>query len=114
MKINRTVFYLVCFLVCLIGSLGCAVLPHPKDEIANNTTDYNLVVEKAQNEMLLLNIVRASKRRPMYFTGLNLVHGSMTYGLQTGSLTIPFGKFGGGVGSGSFNGAYSIVPSASY
>lgn len=91
-------------LMCLLTS--CAMLP--KEKIANSTTDYNLVVEKAQNEMLLLNIVRASKRHPMYFTDLNLLRGNMSYGFQTGSITIPFGQIGTGL-----NGAYSIAPSIS-
>ncbi len=86
---------------------GCAMLP--KERISSSTTDYNLVVEKVQNEMLLLNVVRASKRRPMYFTGFNLLRGSMSYNFQTGNLTIPFGKIGTGL-----NGAYSIAPSVSY
>jgi hypothetical protein len=86
---------------------GCAMLP--RERISSSTTDYNLVVEKVQNEMLLLNIVRASKRRPMYFTGFNLLRGSMSYSFQTGNLTIPFGKIGSGL-----NGAYSIAPSVSY
>jgi hypothetical protein len=86
---------------------GCAMLP--QERISSNSSDYNLVVEKVQNEMLLLNIVRASKRRPMYFTGFNLLRGSMSYNFQTGNMTIPFGKIGNGL-----NGAYSIAPSVSY
>jgi hypothetical protein len=88
-------------------SAGCAMLP--KERISSSTTDYNLVVEKVQNEMLLLNIVRASKRRPMYFTGFNLLRGSMSYNFQTGNINIPFGQIGTGL-----NGAYSIAPSVSY
>ena len=42
---------------------GCAMLP--KEKIAGTSTDYNLIVEKVQNEVLLLNIVRSSKRRPI-------------------------------------------------
>lgn len=95
--------------VLCLGALlaGCAMLP--KERISSSTTDYNLVVEKVQNEMLLLNIVRASKRHPMYFTGFNLLRGSMSYGFQTGDLTIPFGRIGAGL-----DGAYSIAPSVSY
>jgi hypothetical protein len=84
---------------------GCTMM---RDNMAKTTTDYNLVVEKAQNEMLLLNIVRASKRRPMYFTSLSSLRGKMTYSFGTGS-TIPFGKIGTGT-----NGSYSVTPSVSY
>src|SRR6185369_1884388 len=107
MKIIRQILWKVCLAIGLAGFLaGCSMLP--KEKISSSTTDYNLVVEKVQNEMLLLNIVRASKRRPMYFTGFNLLRGSLSYNFQTG-ITIPFGKIGTGL-----DGAYSIAPSVSY
>src|SRR6185369_13929644 len=104
MKIIRQIMWKACLAMTLAG---CAMLP--KERIASSTTDYNLVVEKVQNEMLLLNVVRASKRRPMYFTGFNLLRGSLSYNFQTGGITIPFGKIGAG-----FDGSYSIAPSVSY
>src|SRR6185369_3252195 len=108
MKIIRQILWKVCLAIGLAGFLsGCALLP--KERISSSTTDYNLVVEKVQNEVLLLNIVRASKRRPMYFTGFNLLRGSMSYNFQTGNISIPFGQIGTGL-----NGAYSIAPSVSY
>src|SRR6185369_6145969 len=108
MKITRQVMWKICLVISLAGFLaGCAMLP--KERLSSSTTDYNLVVEKVQNEMLLLNVVRASKRRPMYFTGFNLLRGSMSYNFDTGNMTVPFGKIGTGL-----NGAYSIVPSVSY
>jgi len=108
MKITRQLMLKICLALSLAGLVaGCAMFP--KERISNSTTDYNLVVEKVQNEMLLLNIVRASKRRPMYFTGFNLLRGSMSYNFQTGNISIPFGQIGTGL-----NGAYSIAPSVSY
>jgi hypothetical protein len=108
MKMNRQIMRKVCFAMTLAGFLaGCAMLP--KERISSSSTDYNLVVEKVQNEMLLLNVVRASKRRPMYFTGFNLLRGSLSYNFETGGITIPFGKIGTGL-----DGAYSIAPSVSY
>src|SRR6185369_10824310 len=104
MKIIRQIMWKACLAMTLAG---CAMLP--KERIASSTTDYNLVVEKVQNEMLLLNVVRASKRRPMYFTGFNLLRGSLSYNFQTGGINIPFGKIGAGL-----DGAYSIAPSVSY
>src|SRR5690349_8532779 len=101
MKIIRQIMWKLCLAVGLAGYLaGCAMLP--KERISSSSTDYNLVVEKVQNEMLLLNVVRASKRRPLYFTGFNLLRGSLSYNFQTGNLTIPFGKIGTGL-----DGSYS-------
>src|SRR6185369_7960080 len=108
MKIIRQILWKVCLAIGLAGFLaGCSMLP--KEKISSSTTDYNLVVEKVQNEMLLLNIVRASKRRPMYFTGFNLLRGSLSYNFQTGNMSIPFGQIGTG-----FDGSYSIAPNVSY
>jgi hypothetical protein len=80
-----------------------------KEGISRSATEYNLVAEKAGNEMLLLNIVRASKRRPMYFTSFGKLTGSMTFAIGTGGINIPFGKIGTGL-----NGSYSIAPTAGY
>lgn len=108
MKTNGRFLLMLWLVMCFAGlAAGCAMLP--KERISSSTTDYNLVVEKVQNEMLLLNIVRASKRHPMYFTGFNLLRGSISYSFQTGSITIPFGRIGAGL-----DGSYSIVPSVSY
>ncbi len=41
---------------------GCSL--SPKETVARNTTEFNLVAEKTGNEMLLLNIVRASHAGP--------------------------------------------------
>lgn len=112
MKGKGSYWFLVILWVCcgvsLIGLLtGCATIP--KDHIAGQATDYNLIVEKAQNEMLLLNIVRASKRRPMYFTTFSKLSGDMSYSIETGSILIPFGKFGTTPSS-----VYSVSPKVSY
>lgn len=44
--------------------------------IAGSAVSFNLAVEQAQNEMLLLNAVRSSRRHPMYITGISRVTGS--------------------------------------
>lgn len=105
-KIIQRVFLISTLMIIF---LGCATIE--KDNIINTSTQFNLAVEKAQNEMLLLNIVRASKRHPMYITTLTNIKGSVSYGLQTGSINIPFAKFGKGPSS---NGLYSLAPNASY
>ncbi|NQT02208.1 MAG: hypothetical protein HQ580_09305, partial [Planctomycetes bacterium] len=86
---------------------GCAI--PTKEDIARSTTEFNLVAEKAGNEMLLLNIVRASKRRPMYFTSIGKLTRSMNFEYGTGGVSIPFGRIGTGT-----NGSYSIAPTVGY
>lgn len=56
--------------------------------IAESAVNFNLAVERAQNEMLLLNAVRAAKRRPMYITGISNVTGSVRMEVSAG-LDIP-------------------------
>jgi hypothetical protein len=108
MKMHWKAMTTVCCVVCLAGLLtGCATIP--KEQIAGGATDYNLIVEKSQNEMLLLNIIRASKRRPMYFTASTKLTGQMSYSYETGSINIPLGKFGTNPSA-----VYSIAPKVSY
>jgi len=54
------------------GLFGCAVI----DNYSGRAVDFNREAEQAQEEVLLLNIVRASLRRPMQFTSLSSVTGS--------------------------------------
>ena len=108
MKQNIEKMLWICLGISLIACLsGCAMLQ--KEQLAVTTMDYNLLVEKAENEMLLLNIIRASKRHPMYFTDFNLLRGNLSYSFQTGSITIPFGKIGAGL-----DGSYSVAPSIGF
>src|SRR5215212_8384557 len=63
---------------------GCAVI----DNYSGRAVDFNREAEQAQEEVLLLNIVRASLRRPMQFTSLSSVTGSGTVsGGVTGGAT---------------------------
>jgi hypothetical protein len=59
--------------------------------IATSAITFNKAVEEAQNQMLLLNALRASERRPMYITGISQVTGSVHTDVGVG-LSIPFGK----------------------
>jgi hypothetical protein len=57
--------------------------------ISYQATEYNRALEQNNNEVLLLNILRASERRPLYFTALSKFSGT---GVSAGaSLGIPFG-----------------------
>ncbi len=58
--------------VALLLLAGCAIV----DKYADRAVDYNLQAEKTQQQNLLLNIIRASLRRPMQFTGLTSITGT--------------------------------------
>ena len=61
-------------LAAAIASLalaGCAIV----DKYSDRAVEYNLQAEKTQQQNLLLNIIRASLRRPMQFTGLTSITG---------------------------------------
>lgn len=64
---------------------GCAIV----DKYADRAVDYNLQAEKTQQQNLLLNIIRASLRRPMQFTGLTSITGTASAS----------GTLGGGYGN---------------
>ena len=66
---------------------SCAIV----DNFSSRAVDYNLVAEKAQQQQVLLNIVRASLNRPMQFTTLSSITGTASVtGNET--LTAPFGE----------------------
>ncbi len=69
-------------------------------QLAPTVVSYNLEVEKAQNEVLLLNAVRAEKHLPMYLTDISTINGSISRSL-TASLGLPFGHLLHGVDGGA-------------
>jgi len=58
--------------------------------IEQNVVDFNHAVAKSQNELLLLNILRAKDRQPRYFTALTQIRGSLSSSVKMG-LILPFG-----------------------
>ena len=66
---------------------SCAIV----DNFSDRAVNFNLVAEQAQQQELLLNIVRASLNRPMQFTTLSSITGTAS---ESGSetLTVPFGE----------------------
>ena len=60
------------------------------DNFSSRAVNYNLVAEQAQQEALLLNIVRASLNRPMQFTTLSSITGTASESANT-TLSLPFG-----------------------
>lgn len=77
----------------------------PQRAIVSQVDRHNEAIEEVQNRMLLLNILRAAKQQPTYFTALTVVRGDATLTAGSGNVTVPFG--GGGTE------AYSAVPNAS-
>lgn len=69
----RSASFGVCAIVSIFLSVaGCAVV----DQYSGRAVVYNLEAEQAQEKALLLNIVRASLRKPMQFTGLQSISGT--------------------------------------
>jgi hypothetical protein len=69
---------------------GCA----SAQRFSANVTAYNIDAERAENQQILLNVVRASQRQPMEFTQLQSVSGVSSAGL-TVNLTQPLKQYGG-------------------
>jgi len=75
--------------ICCAALLGCAVV----DQYSGRAIVYNLEAERAQDQAILLNIVRAYLHRPMQFTtvstitGTALASGGAQYTLPT---NVPF------------------------
>ena len=59
--------------LALLASAGCV----RARAISSRAVDYNVAAEQARSEMLLLNILRARDRKPMVFTGLTRISGSL-------------------------------------
>jgi hypothetical protein len=68
------------------GLTSCAIV----DQYSSHAVAYNIEAEQAQEQQLVLNIVRASLRRPMQFTSVTTITGSQTVSATAG-LTAPFG-----------------------
>jgi hypothetical protein len=76
-------------LVLLFSLLAAGCVTHR--DLASSAVTFNLAIEEAQNEMLLLNVIRSSQRRPMYISGIQKVTGGIRTEVSAG-LEIPFGK----------------------
>lgn len=58
----------------MVSVASCAL--EPVDQFSGRSLQYNLQAENSQDQTLLLNIARASMRRPLEFTGLQTVSGT--------------------------------------
>jgi len=66
------------FLTAAIGAIALSGCASYNPRFAPTAVHYNKVVEDANNELLLLNIIRASERRPMYFTRISALRSNFT------------------------------------
>jgi hypothetical protein len=71
-ELLRRVIGIACGAMASLGLTACAIV----DQYSARAIVYNLQAEQAQEQALLLNIVRASQRRPMQFTGLQTITGT--------------------------------------
>lgn len=71
---------------CVAAVTGCSF----SGQIAEHAVAYNKSVAQSENEMLLLNIMRASQQQPMYFTRVSELTGALEANLSS-SLEVPFG-----------------------
>ena len=71
-------------------ALGLGACTDRITPVADRATNYNRQAEQAQEQVLLLNVVRAMQRRPMQFTSLQTITGQLTAS-QTGQVSFPFG-----------------------
>jgi hypothetical protein len=76
------------------------------NHLANTATSYNMAIERAQDEMLLLNVIRAQDNYPLYITDITKVTGTVKADISLG-LRIPL------VHAGSAN-DYVATPTVDY
>lgn len=82
-------------LLCLTMLSACSVHEFkPDTNVARTSIAYNLQVEEAQNQDLLLNVWRAKQRRPLYLTDISKITGSTKRDITLG-LTLPVGHITG-------------------
>ena len=70
-----------------LGLGGCA----SQFQIAEQSAKANRAVEDAHNQVLVLNVVRAYKQRPMYLTAISKIAGPIGTASPTAALSLPFG-----------------------
>src|ERR1700674_1165944 len=98
-------------LLSLAGGLAaCSVA----DRYSGHAVLYNLEAEQAQQQALLLNIVRSSMRRPMQFSSVTSITGN-TSSTTSATFLVPFNLFSSTASTGTFaaqlqNGPNFTVP----
>ena len=88
--------------VCALGLValaGCSSIP--QQDFSSWAVTFNEAVEQGQNRTILLNILRASRNMPLYFSGTQVVRGSGTT------------KVDGGIGGSISNTTTKFIPASS-
>lgn len=85
----------------LLVTILCAGCVSPRG-LSKSSIQFNRAVEQGQNQVLLLNIIRASHRRPMYLTSFSKVTGSNSASFNAG--------FNNSVGDDTFGGSFGVNP----
>jgi hypothetical protein len=81
----RNRLLLVFWVVPFLG--GCVL-----HQVKESAIDYNQVVEEANNQLLVINVLRARDRAPLYLAEFSDIHGSFAESAGLGSgVSIPFG-----------------------
>jgi uncharacterized membrane protein YgcG len=88
-----------------VALAGCAVV----DAYSTRAIGYNFEAEQALDQGLLLNVVRASLRRPMQFTSVQSISGTASAS-GSAAVTIPFGAGGASYKMGAFGASVSGGP----
>jgi hypothetical protein len=88
--------------VSIVPLSGCVPIT---GSLAKQATNFNMSAANAQDDTLLLNIVRAAYRYPMHYSLVTTLSetGTVTFG---GTLTLPFAPFHNGVDQ------YNVAPTA--
>ncbi len=86
------------------GLLGCALLSSCAnlDSMSSRATNFSVEVANAQNQTLLLNVMRAAHRMPMHFTEITTLTGTSSIS-STAGLALPFASFHGGTSAAVFS-----------
>ena len=97
MSVSRRIFVSIVRIAVLATLSACATTER-LDHYADRVTTYNKEAELAQDRAILLNVLRASKRRPLSFFELQTVSASGTPSGQVG-FSIPLAQNGGAAAS---------------
>jgi hypothetical protein len=103
--------WLAWMLMATVAFGGCSV----HQRLATQAVSFNLALEKSQNEMLLLNVIRAKDRLPIYLTGMSTLTGNVqtTIGASAGaSYTRTKGSTYGSTPSATATLVHAYTPSA--
>ena len=78
---------MVCKAACVLLLTGCSF----SGTIAEHAIEYNKTIEQVENEILLLNVIRASENRTTHFSRVTEISGALESSFSN-VLTAPFGR----------------------